>query len=133
MQATLVPKRVLFVTYGGGHAQMVLPVVSWLQRSKALDIKVLALTTAAPIFKGAGIPCLGFRDFLDFGDAAALAWGERLLEGNNSEVTADDESIAYLGLSYVDLQDRLGVAGAEAAYSRHGRQAFHLVLDDFPG
>ena len=115
--------KVLFVTYGGGHAQMVLPVVQWLSQHAALKIQVLALTTAAPVFVNAGIDVLGFRDFVRPEDAAALVWGERLLEGNTSMQVAHDESVAYLGLSYVDLEQRLGVAAAADVYAQFGRQS----------
>lgn len=35
-----------------------------------------------------------------------------------------EESIAYLGLSYADLEERLGTEGAAAEYALKGRQAF---------
>ena len=115
--------KVLFVTYGGGHAQMVLPVVQWLAQHTPLKVQILALTTAASVFASAGIEVLGFRDFVRPEDAAALAWGERLLEGNTSMQVAHDESVAYLGLSYVDLEQRLGMVEAAAAYAQFGRQS----------
>ena len=102
---------------------MVLPVVQWLAQHTPLKVQVLALTTAASVFASAGIEVLGFRDFVRPEDAAALAWGERLLEGNMSMQVARDESVAYLGLSYVDLEQRLGMAEAAAAYAQFGRQS----------
>ena len=117
-------KRILFVTYGGGHAQMVLPVVKWLRRFTSVDVRVLALTTAASIFENADEPYLGFKDFLHGSDKTALARGEELLQGNLSNDVAREESVAYLGLSYLDLEQQMGAAGAKAAYLRFGRQAF---------
>lgn len=120
--------KLLFVTYGGGHAQMVLPVVQWFLSHTAFDVQVLALTTAAPIFAKAGIATLGFRDFVrPDEDAAALAWGGRLLDGNTSTQVSREESVAYLGLSYVDLEQRLGAAEAAEAYARFGRQVLRPV------
>ncbi|MES2943179.1 MAG: UDP-glycosyltransferase [Pseudomonadota bacterium] len=120
--------KLLFVTYGGGHAQMVMPVAQWFLSHTAFEVQVLALTTAAPIFAKAGIPSLGFRDFVrPDEDAAALAWGERLLDGNTSTQVSREESLAYLGLSYVDLEQRLGAAEAAEAYARFGRQALRPV------
>ena len=104
---------------------MVLPVVQWLAQHTALKIQVLALTTAAPVFVNAGIEVLGFRDFVRLEDAAALAWGERLLEGNTNMQVAHDESTAYLGLSYVDLEQRFGVTAAAHAYAQFGRQCLY--------
>lgn len=107
---------------------MVLPVVQWFLSHTKFEVQVLALTTAAPIFAKANIPTLGFRDFVrpDV-DAAALAWGERLLDGNTSTQVSREESVAYLGLSYVDLEQRLGVAQAAEAYARFGRQTLRPV------
>ncbi|MBC7610686.1 MAG: UDP-glycosyltransferase [Polaromonas sp.] len=121
-------QKILFVTYGGGHAQMVLPVVLWFARHTAVEVQVLALTTAAPVFANiAGVAVLGFRDFVRPEDAAALAWGERLLSGNTSTQVSREESLAYLGLSYADLEHRLGTAEAAHAYARFGRQALRPV------
>ena len=125
---TLSTHKLLFVTYGGGHAQMILPVAQWFLSHTAFEVQVLALTTAEPIFAKAGIPTLGFRDFVrPDEDAAALAWGEHLLDGNTSTQVSREESVAYLGLSYVDLEQRLGVAEALNAYARFGRQALRPV------
>lgn len=123
-------QKLLFVTYGGGHAQMVLPVVQWFARHTAIEVQVLALTTAAPVFAHAGIAgvaVLGFRDFVRPEDVDALGWGERLLAGNTSTQVSREESIAYLGLSYADLEQRLGAAEAAQAYARFGRQALRPV------
>ena len=123
-------QKLLFVTYGGGHAQMVLPVVQWFARHSSVEVQVLALTTAAPVFTNAGIAgvaVLGFRDFVRPEDAGALVWGERLLAGNSSTQVSREESVAYLGLSYADLERRLGTAEAADAYARFGRQALRPV------
>lgn len=120
-------QKLLFVTYGGGHAHMVLPVVQWFAKHTAIDVQVLALTTAAPVFANAGIAVLGFKDFVRPEDAAALAWGERLLAGNTSAQVELGQSVAYLGLSYSDLEQQLGVAEAATAYARFGRQALRPV------
>ena len=44
--------KILFVTYGGGHAQAVLPIVEKIKSN--FDVYVLALTTASNVFKGDG-------------------------------------------------------------------------------
>ena len=63
-------KRLLFVTYGGGHAHMVYPVVQALRASEAfvqgrIAIDVLGLPAATYTLNTNGIDCLRFRDFLD--------------------------------------------------------------------
>jgi hypothetical protein len=114
----------LFVSYGGGHVKALLPVA---QRVQALGIArpvYLALTTAAASVQAAGIPALGFRDFLDPADERARREGQSLAAELTVQATDLAESIAYLGLSFLDLQDRLGDAEARARYRQYGRQAF---------
>lgn len=98
-------KTVLFVTYGGGHAQMVIPVMRELHTHSDIRAEALALTLAGPAFRRSGIPYKGFRDFIATGDEAAAAHGKRLaaLHHNPQTGIEEQESIAYLGLSYWDL------------------------------
>ncbi len=116
----------LFVTYGGGHARMLIPVIQALQQHPALNIQVLALTTAAAMFKDHGIACHGFLDFVTADDTQALAIGERLAATHHRDESgiAKEESIAYLGLSYHDMVQRLGEQRAREQFEREGRQAF---------
>ena len=122
----------LFVSYGGGHVKALLPVA---QRVQALG------------FGPAGVPgvdhrgaerargrraALGFRDFLEPGDGRARREGEALAAQLTVQAADREESIAYLGLSMADLQDRLGLEEAQAKYRRFGRQAF-LPLRCFDG
>lgn len=117
-------KKVLFVCYGGGHVNMVLPVAQALLAQGDWEVSLLGLTTARRVLEAAGLSCLGFRDIVGDGDARALEWGRRLSEGNHSSLVPEDESIAYLGLSYADLEAEHGVAGAAAVYAAQGRHAF---------
>jgi hypothetical protein len=85
---------------------------------------VLALTTAAPVARAAGLDVVQFKDFVQPGDEAALARGRQLVQGLGGAVSDPDESAAYLGLSHADLEADLGATAAEAEYRRRGRQAF---------
>lgn len=125
-------KRILFVTYGGGHAHMIYPVVHALRASRAfqdglLAMDVLALPAATYTIRSQDIDCLGFGDFLDpVTDADALAWGRELAETHHSPtigVTLED-SVAYLGLNFKDLVVRLGETQARAELAEKGRHAF---------
>lgn len=114
----------LFVSYGGGHVKALLPVA---QRVKALGLArpvYLALTTAAPMVRAAGIDVIGFRDFITTADVAARRKGEELAAQLQVQAADLEESVAYLGLSYQDMVDRLGESAAAEQYSRFGRQAF---------
>ncbi len=114
----------LFVSYGGGHVKALLPVARRVRELGIANPVYLALTTAADEVRAAGLPVLGFRDVLMQSDAAARAKGEELAAQLQVQAADRDESIAYLGLSYTDMEQRLGADAAAQAYAEYGRQAF---------
>jgi hypothetical protein len=118
------PPTWLFVSYGGGHVNALLPAAL---RARELGVArpvYLALTTAGDVVRGAGLEVLGFRDFMTPGDATARRKGEELAAQLQVQATDREESIAYLGLSYLDLEQRLGAEEAARQYRHYGRQAF---------
>jgi hypothetical protein len=118
-------KRVLFVCYGGGHLNALLPVIQALRsRRPAVETEVLGLTTARASLDAAGIPSMGFKDFVTASDERALAYGRELAGTLPPGQVDPEESAAYLGLSFQDLVDKLGEAGARAEYAHKGRLAF---------
>lgn len=116
-------KKVLFVCYGSGHVRMVLPVAKALQASSRADVAVLGLTTAAPVVRAEGLKLLQFKDFAGAADEAALQKGRELL-ASLGDVQDRDESAAYLGLCYADLEAEAGPAEAQRRYAELARQAF---------
>ena len=118
------PAKVLFVAYGSGHVKMVVPLAQALAASGRAEPVVLALTTAAPVARAAGLTVIQFKDFVTSGDGAALQRGERLMQGLGGPVADPQETVAYLGLSMADLIDEVGAVKAELAYRQFGRQAF---------
>ncbi len=116
-------KKVLFVCYGSGHVRMVVPVARALQAAGLAQGQVLGLTTAARVVRDAGLPLLQVKDFLRPGDEAALATGRKLL-ASMVDVDDADESEAYLGLSYAELEAQAGPQEARRRYGALGRQAF---------
>ena len=117
-------KTVLFVAYGSGHIKMLIPVAQALAASGLARPVVLALTTAAPAARAAGLEMVQFKDFVLPSDAAALAQGRRLMAALGVPVADEDETSAYLGLSFADLVADVGLAQAQAHYADRGRQAF---------
>ena len=117
-------KTVLFVAYGSGHIKMLIPVAQTLTASGLGRPVVLALTTAAPEARAAGLEVLQFKDFVTPGDAAALAHGRRLMAALGAPLADAEETTAYLGLSFADLVADVGLVQAESRYAEKGRQAF---------
>ena len=120
------PPKVLFVSYGGGHIGMVLPVMRELEALlPGADCRLMALTTGHLKAKAVHPGTLGYKDFLHLVDAdKARAWGERLSEGNTSPDVPLDETVAYLGINYLDLIAQHGEAGAAELYRAQGRYGF---------
>jgi hypothetical protein len=119
-------KTILFVTYGGGHARMITPVMHELEGDGDIRMEALALTTGAPHFKSERLPFKGFKDFITPDDKEAINWGKKLAEEHHNPDSGleEDESIAYLGLSYWDLVVRIGEEEAARLWDTKGRQAF---------
>jgi len=119
-------KRVLLVTYGGGHVAMMTPVIHELRRRGICHVTVLGLTTAGPRLQQEGIPYLGFADLVEPYDDDALEKGRHLAAENHTQGTGIpfSETVAYLGLSYADLVERSGIEGAKLEYADRKRQAF---------
>jgi capsular polysaccharide biosynthesis protein len=116
----------LFVCYGGGHVQMVLPVVRALGERPGWTIEVLAATTAGPEMARRGVPAFGYAALVRDGDGDALRLGEGLLAESHNPASgiSVEESTAYLGLCFRDLIDRLGETEARLRYEIYGRHAF---------
>lgn len=121
--------KVLFVSYGGGHVEMCLPVMRALRAQvPGCDARILALTTAAGVARRAGEQPLGYRDFCTGPDAAeALRYGELLLGDQGHPDVPREESLAYLGLNFLENVRALGEEGAWEQWRLGGRQAFRPV------
>ena len=114
----------LFVSYGGGHVKALLPVARRVREFGIAQPLYLALTTAAPIVREAGLPVIGFADLVTDADGEALRKGEELAAALAVRTADHAESVAYLGLSYVDLAQRVGPEQAQRLHAEFGRQAF---------
>jgi len=108
---------------------MVLPVMHELEHLlPGVQCSLMALTTGHGKAKEVRPDTLGYQDFLHLVDAdAARAWGERLSPGNTSPDVPIDETVAYLGINYLDLIAQHGEAGAADLYREQGRYGFRPV------
>lgn len=122
--------KVLFVSYGGGHVEMCLPVMRALRAlAPGCELQLMALTTAHDAALRAGETPLGYRDFaagpLALPDAAqALRYGQELLAGHRHPAVAEDESRAYLGFNFLEWVQAHGEANAWQRWRERGRFGF---------
>lgn len=123
-KASMKRKRILFVTYGGGHVTMVIPIVERLRARGGIDVQVLGLTTATAALKRHNIPHFGFRELLRETDQRAAEIGRQLAADTQHPDVDPAESVAYLGLSYAELEEDYGTAAARERYEEMGRFAF---------
>lgn len=117
-------RKVLFVTYGNGHVAKVAPVVRRL-RHQGVDAIVMALTLGHGQAARMGLDPVGYRDFLHLIDAdRACAYGRQLLPQNSHPDVAEEESIAYLGVNYLEWVECYGEEEARRRYETGGRRSF---------
>ena len=118
--------KVLFVCYGGGHVEMCLPVMRALRELvPGCEARILALTTAAGVARRAGEAPLGFLDFCTGADGErALRYGEQLVGGQQHPDVSREESLAYLGLNFLEWVQALGEDAAWQRWRDTGRQGF---------
>lgn len=118
--------RILFVTYGGGHIEEIMPVMRALaQRQPDAELVLFALTTAYKKAADAGFNPLGYKDFLHLVDKeAVLRTGERLSRDNAHPSVDPLETYAYIGTNYIELVERHGEEEAARIYAASGRYGF---------
>ena len=121
-------KKIIIVTYGGGHVNMLLPVIKCLLKKPEIDLCILALTTAGKVLQREGIQYIGFQDLLTDANRKAIKIGRELVGPVDLDSPVEyDESVAYMGLSYCDLQLRLGNITAKELFEKGGRQSFYQL------
>jgi hypothetical protein len=122
-------KKILLAAYGGAHVNMIIPVAKRLA-AEGFETVILGLTTAPATLAKHGLQCKTFRDYIGlFPDQDAIpALGRKLKDTltSNPQIS-EDETVAYLGLSYWDLEQTHGEATAARMYADKGRQIFKPV------
>lgn len=120
-------RKLLFVTYGGGHADIVARLVRKIELYASLEYSILALTTAGSIFDRYGIAYKRCSDYFPIrGYESAKGIGKKLSADiwyPSSGIPYDD-SCAYLGVSMVDLINMVGEQKAWKLYEESGRKVF---------
>ncbi|MED3648411.1 hypothetical protein P4475_16650, partial [Halalkalibacterium halodurans] len=105
-------KKCMFICYGGGHVNTIIPVVKELEKRNQFEIISIGINLAADTFRKNGIPCKSLSSYMNkkvLKIGAPLA--EKFHDFNSSVSFAD--SIAYYGFTMKDL---IEAKGEELAY-----------------
>lgn len=124
---TMDQPRVMFVTYGAGHADIVAHLLPALAAQGLPKPVVLALTTASLRLAHSACTLRRCADYLPMqGYEQATARGGDLARGLWSEGSdvSWGETCAYLGVSMCDLEVEEGRDQAQKSYKDMGRKAF---------
>lgn len=99
--------KALFVCYGGGHADALIPVIHYLRANTDINVEAIGVNLAAEKLRKAGIPCKSLSDYLDI---RSVEIGFPLARGrhNFSSKVSFADSIAYYGYTMSDLIDEVG-------------------------
>jgi len=123
--------KVLFVSYGGGHINIINEVIKEIIKYKNIDFKVLALTTAydksVSLFSNKYIKKISdYKDLFKKDIEKINYYGSLILEDNYnaSSGISKEDTLIYLGLSMFDLVQTYGEKKAFDLYNIKKRQAF---------
>ncbi|WP_276952170.1 CDP-glycerol glycerophosphotransferase family protein [Acetatifactor muris] len=121
-------RKILYISYGGGHANLVRHIYNELSRICCYEQKVIALTVAGKVFDGCGIPYSLIEDYIDLFPYKQdiLTYGNELaaLAFRADAGILYSDLVAYLGIGFCDLREELGESEAREAYAEKGRKAF---------
>jgi len=125
-------KKVLFVSYGGGHVNALAPVYAELLKSKEIDCTYLACTTAANSLKNANLKHTTYSALINElynlkEQTEILEYGNELASKINGHAIPIEETIAYLGVSFYELAQKHGLDKAKELYKSEGRKVFLTV------
>lgn len=124
--------RCLGVCYGGGHSKIISAILDEGSNYSDINFKIIALTTAWEDLKAYNnfnnievVQLSHFKPlFKDFKDEISQIGNELLIDlGENSKIEKD-ESAFYLGLSMLDLIQKIGEKKAYLKYESNNRGAF---------
>ena len=115
-------KKILVVTYGGGHARMLRPVIEILIEDPSVDVHVMALNTAAKELEDLDITLFGYAKYF-YDDPNVQKYGRELM-ASLDKVIDEKETISYLGVNFCELVDTYGLEEANRMYKDGGRYIF---------
>ena len=121
-------KKIFMVTYGGVHVNVMKYVYRKMKERNMVEPYMLALTVAPNVLSKENIPFHTISEYTKlFEDQAEIIrTGKELakIEHNEKMGIRYEDSVAYMGLGYVDLCREYGEEKANELYKQAGRKAF---------
>lgn len=117
------PIRPLLVSYGGGHAQIILRLYNAFHGKGHLP-HVLALTTAYHTLKSEGINPLSITDLLQHEDLIYLDVVQKYIQDSSHPLVPFDHTLAYHAIGFRDLIEDYNYDQALSLFQAHGRKCF---------
>lgn len=99
--------KALFVCYGGGHADALIPVIKYLLENTNIQIEAIGINLAADKLRKNGIPCKTLSNYLDI-RSVEIGFPLARERHNFSSTVSFADSIAYYGFTMSDLIDEVG-------------------------
>ncbi len=117
--------KILMVCYGGAHVALVIPLYRDLV-SRGHECLMIGLTTAGPVLEREGIAHKRVIDFVDMKNSAVQKYGKELLQKHHTDGIGitENESIAYLGISFAESVNTHGEQKARDLYDKNGLASF---------
>ncbi len=100
-------KKALFVCYGGGHADALIPVMKYLRDNTNIKVDAIGVNLAAEKLRMNGIPCKSLSHYLDI-KSVEIGFNLAKKRHNFKSAVSFADSIAYYGFTMSDLIDDIG-------------------------
>lgn len=119
-------KKIMFVCYGGGHVESLLPVIQKLRAEARYQTTVLGLTTARKVLLENGIPAYSISDYISpLKFSVGLKYYRKFhTEGIGVSVA---ETVSYTGFNIYDLLQEFGKPTTHKLLKNFGRRIFGPV------
>ena len=101
-------KKILVVTYGGGHVEAMIPLIKRLKKNSNFELDIIGLTTAKQKLINNGIKCKGAKELFSSKNKNLVELAYRVIEKNQHPEIDIEDAIAYHCMGINDLISMYG-------------------------
>ena len=121
------PKKILFISYGCGHSNSLIPVAKLLNKNKNLEVTAIGLTLAKNDYLDAGIKTLSSLDIIEENSLKFLKKIEKYLPSEIHPKINRKDTEAYYLTGFADLVETFGFDEAIKKISEFNRFSFYPI------